>query len=136
MADEIHEVHETVTAEPRVEPVAAAPVTPVTRTTAVREHTRAKAGFKIELLVYYLTGIVIALLAFRFVLSLLGANRDNAFAQLIYGLTAPMLAPFFGLFGHTFQYGVAQFEIETIVAMVVYGLVGWGIAKLIRIARA
>lgn len=133
MAEEIREVHETVAEEP-IAAVSSRPPVIATRTTTESVKS-AKPGFKAELLVYYLTGIVLVLLAFRFGLSLLGANRGNAFAALVYGLTAPLVAPFFGLFGHEFQYGVSKFEIETLVAMAVYGLVGWGIAKLIRISR-
>lgn len=88
-----------------------------------------------ERVIYYIMGVLLALLAFRFVLSLLGANRDNGFANLIYSLSYPFVAPFFGLFGYDVQYGVARFEIETLVAMAVYALLAYGIAKLVRIAR-
>lgn len=88
-----------------------------------------------ERVVYYILGILMAVLAFRFVLSLLGANRDNVFAGLIYGISYPFVAPFFGLFGYRVQYGVSRFEIETLVAMAVYALLAYGIVKLIRIAR-
>ncbi len=88
-----------------------------------------------ERVIYYLVGLLMALLAFRFVLSLLGANRENAFANIIYSITYPFAAPFFGLFGYKVQYGVSRFEIETLVAMAVYALIGYAIAKLIRIAR-
>lgn len=81
-------------------------------------------------------GIIIALLAIRVVLSLLGANRGNAFAELIYGITYPLVNPFFGLFGYEFEYGVARLEIETLVAILVYGLIGWGISKLFTLNRA
>lgn len=95
-----------------------------------------KSTIKAEMFVYYILGLLEAILAFRFVLSLLGANRDNAFAQFIYSISAPFVAPFFGLFGYEFEYGVSRFEIETLVAMAVYALVAWGIAQLLRIARA
>jgi len=85
--------------------------------------------------VWFITGVLMTLLAFRFVLSLLGANRGNAFADLIYGFTYPFVAPFFGLFGYQVRYGVSRFEVETLVAMAVYALVGYGIARLLTINR-
>lgn len=85
--------------------------------------------------IWYITGILLALLAFRFVLSLLGANRGNPFADFIYSVTYPFVAPFFGLFGYSVRYGVARFEIETLVAMAVYALVAYAIVKLIDIGR-
>jgi hypothetical protein len=88
-----------------------------------------------ERIVYYIAGVLLAILAFRFVLSLLGANRNNGFADFIYSFSYPFVAPFFGLFGYEFEYGVSRFEIETLVAMAVYALIAYAIAKMIRIAR-
>lgn len=86
-------------------------------------------------IISFITGLILALLAMRFVLSLLGAKQTNAFADLIYSVTYPLVAPFFGLFGYTMQYGVARFELETLVAMVVYALMGYGLTKLVTIGR-
>ncbi len=85
--------------------------------------------------VWFITGLIITLLAFRFVLSLLGANRANAFADLVYSVTYPFVAPFLGLFGYQVRYGVSRFEIEALVAMAVYALLGYGIARLLTINR-
>src|SRR5688572_8787904 len=46
----------------------------------------------------YLVGALVVLLGLRFVLRLAGANPDNAFAQVIYGLSDPFIAPFSTLF--------------------------------------
>lgn len=97
---------------------------------------QAGVGTKVEMIVYYLFGLLEALLALRFALSLLGANQSNGFAQFVYNLTYPFVAPFFGLFGYTFQYGVARVEVETLTAMAVYALVGYAIGRLLRIGRA
>jgi uncharacterized protein YggT (Ycf19 family) len=89
----------------------------------------------VERVILWVTGLILALLGIRVVLSLLGANQVNPFASLIYGLTAPLVAPFFGLFGYTMQYGVVRFEIETLVAMLVYALIGYGLARLAGLGR-
>jgi len=47
-----------------------------------------------------------------------------------------LVAPFFGLFGYTFQYGVARVEIETLVAIVVYSLIGYGIGRLLAVGHS
>jgi len=80
--------------------------------------------------VWLVFGIVEGLLAIRFTLALLGANRNVDFAQLIFGATAPMIAPFVGLFG-TPAAGGSLLELYTLVAMVVYLLVGWVVAKIV-----
>lgn len=84
-------------------------------------------------IVWFIAGVIITLLAFRFFLVLLGANSGSGFAQFIYSLSYPFAAPFFGLFGYDLQYGVARLELSTLVAMAVYALVAFGIAQLVTI---
>jgi cation transport ATPase len=86
--------------------------------------------------VWYLAGILLVLLGFRFVLSLLGANTTNSFADMIYSASLPFVAPFFSLFSYQQSYGVSHLEIYTLVAMAVYALVAWGIEKLVNLNRA
>ncbi|MFL5732903.1 MAG: hypothetical protein ACJ78Q_06845 [Chloroflexia bacterium] len=84
--------------------------------------------------VWFVVGVMAALIAIRFVLLLTGANESAGFAQLIYGLTGWMVAPFAGLFGANITYpgaaGTGIFEPGSLVAIIVYVLVGWGITKL------
>jgi len=80
-------------------------------------------------------GVVMSLLAIRFLLSLLGANRENAFASFIYNITYPFTAPFFGLFNYTPQYGAVRFEFETLVAIAFWGFLTWLIVRLITIGE-
>lgn len=88
-----------------------------------------------ERVVYLIGGIIVGLLAIRFLLSLLGANRNNAFADFIYDVSQPFVAPFFGLFNYTPQYGVSRFEFETLVAIIVWGLLTVLVAKIVTIGR-
>lgn len=96
---------------------------------------REDAGFKAEQAVYWLAGIIELLLLIRIILSLLGANRSNVFAQFIYTITYPFVAPFYGLFNSNFQYGIARFEFEAIIAMAVVALLAWVVGWLIAIVR-
>lgn len=86
-------------------------------------------------IIWYIGGVISILLAFRFVLALLGANPASAFAHFIYNVTTPLVSPFFGLFGYTPTYGVSRLEVFTLVAIAVYALVAWGLVKLVTIAR-
>src|SRR4051794_22569956 len=54
---------------------------------------------KLREAIYLLFGIIEGLIAIRFVLRALGAQPASTFAALVYGVTAPMTAPFVGLFG-------------------------------------
>ena len=91
-------------------------------------HRRATAD-KLTQAIYLIFGIIEVLIAIRLVLKLLGANPEAGFASLIYRITAPLVAPFVGLFGSPQLNGMVL-ELEAIVAIIVYGLVAWGLAKL------
>lgn len=86
-------------------------------------------------IIWFIADAILILLAFRFVLALLGANPANDFANFIYNVSHPFVAPFFGLFSYTQQYGVSRFEIYTLVAMLVYLVIAWGLSRLIDLGR-
>ncbi len=103
-------------------------------TRAVSHDSRDQQVSKAAQVVWFIVGIIIAFLALRFVLALLGANLANGFASFIYTLSDPFVAPFRGLLQvGEFQAGVSRFELETIIAILVYALVGWGIASAVRL---
>lgn len=86
-------------------------------------------------IVSLIAGILMAILGMRFVLSLLGANKGNAFADFIYSVSHPFVAPFFGLFNYEPQFGVVRFEFETLIAMAFWGFVAWVIIQVVNITK-
>lgn len=84
--------------------------------------------------VWFVIGVINALIAIRFILLLLGANHDAGFVDFIYSITNILIAPFIGIFG-TPTYGKSVFEIASLLAIIIYSLIGWGIAKLISLAN-
>jgi hypothetical protein len=86
--------------------------------------------------VWYILGLVEVLLAFRFVLRLLGANPEAGFTALIYGVTYPFAAPFLAVFSNTRVVPGSVFEWTTLLAMVVYWLLALGIIKMFLMGRA
>ena len=72
-----------------------------------------------------LLGALEILLGLRFFLRLTGANTENQFAQFIYNLSDPFVAPFATLFiSPTRADGPFIFDVNTLTAMVIYGLLG------------
>lgn len=104
-------------------------------TVVATDNTSPSGATIFERIVYILGGILLTLLGIRVLLSLLGANRENAFADFIYGTTHPFVQPFFGLFNYEIEYGQARFEIETIVAIAFYALVFWLLGRLAGLGR-
>jgi hypothetical protein len=110
----------------------AAPAAAVDRTAATAYDPyagRRQASYRLVQAIYLVFGIIEALIAIRLVLRLLGANAQAGFAQLIYGLTAPFIAPFVGLFGNP-SAGGSVLELHSVVALIVYALLAWGVAKV------
>jgi YggT family protein len=82
-------------------------------------------------IVYFLFGALQLLLAIRVVLRLLGTNSDNNFANIIYGLSEPLVALFASLLKNPMLSSTAALEVTTIFAMIVYAIAAWLIARLI-----
>jgi YggT family protein len=81
---------------------------------------------------WFLIGLLEAVLALRFVLSLLGANERNEFASAVYGLTGVFVGPFRTLFP-TPASGGSSLELYTLVAMLVFLVAWWAVVKLIGV---
>jgi hypothetical protein len=91
------------------------------------------AAWRIGQLVYLIFGVMIALIAIRFVLLLLGANPNAGFTNFVYDVTGPLVAPFEGIFGAP-DVETGVFDPASLVAIVVYSLIAWVIAKVIDIS--
>jgi uncharacterized protein YggT (Ycf19 family) len=85
-------------------------------------------------LVYIVFGIVEALILIRFVLKLLAANPNAGFSSFMYGITAPLVAPFQGVFPTPASNG-SILELASLLAIVVYALIAWAIVRLIELAQ-
>lgn len=85
--------------------------------------------------VWYIAGVIIGLLALRVLLFLFGANQGAAFVDFIYSITWIFAAPFYGIFPQP-EYGMSVLDTASIVAIVVYALVAWAIARLFTLNSA
>jgi YggT family protein len=86
-------------------------------------------AYRVVQLVYLVFGLIEGLIVIRFVLKALGANPSAGFAQFIYGITGPLVAPFYGLFGNPAAQG-SVLEVHSIVALIVYALLAWVVVRL------
>lgn len=86
--------------------------------------------------VYFIVGLVAIIIALRVVLKLLAANPDSGFARFIDGVSGPLVAPFQGIFGTPGAGNGAVFEFSSILAIAIYALIGWLIARLLQLALA
>lgn len=87
-------------------------------------------------IIYFLFGAVEVLLIFRLFFKLAGAGTASGFVSFIYSLTQIFIIPFTGIFPQATAQGVvttAVLEPATIVAIVVYPILAWGILQLVAI---
>jgi len=85
-------------------------------------------------IVWYLLGLLETLLAFRFVLKFLDANSSAGFSRFIYTITYPFATPFLNVFRSTIVQD-SVFEWTTLLAMLVYALIAWGIVKIFFMSK-
>ncbi len=123
-APRVTEVRNSVTPRADVERVEAVAYDPF--------EGRRIAAYRLTQLVYWIFGLIEGVIAIRFVLKALGANPSAGFAQFIYGITAPLVAPFNALFANPSS-GASVLELNSLIALIVYGLLAWLIGKLIWI---
>lgn len=82
--------------------------------------------------IWFLTGLLIVGLVFRFIMKATGANTGSSFVRFIYNSTAAFVAPFRGIFTDSAS-GNNVLEISTIVAIVVWALVAFFVTWLLGI---
>ncbi len=95
---------------------------------------RTKPLYRGTQVVWYILGILELLLAFRFVLKLLGANPNAGFTDFIYSVTYLFAAPFLNVFKVAKVEG-SILEWTTLLAMLVYAIIAWGIIKLFVMSK-
>ena len=86
--------------------------------------------------IYFILGVIEVFLLFRFILKLLGANPISGFVNFVYSVSGFFSAPFKAIFSSTTTNGSVTkgvFEPATLVAIVVYVVVAWGIVKLVHL---
>ena len=112
-------------------PASSTAVTHVTHgDTVMQRHLRL---LRMTQAIYFVFGVLEVLLGIRFLLKLLGANPQAPFSALIYGITEPFIALFRNIFPRA-DSGVGVLEPESVIAFVVFALLGWGIGQILWLA--
>lgn len=97
---------------------------------------RANMRYWITRVVYFVLGVLEVIMALRFVFRLLGANQDSVFVTLLYNLSHVFVYPFNGIFNDQSIGRTSVFEVSTLIAMLIYALIAWGLVALGRVVFA
>ena len=118
------------TINPRAAP--ATPGQPVRQEHHARSTTVRGYDPRIERVIWFVAAAVCSLIAIRFLMKLLGAALQSDFVRFVYGITGPFVGPFHGIFPATGS-GNNVLEPDSLIAMAIYLLIGWGLVALFRI---
>jgi hypothetical protein len=83
-------------------------------------------------ILYFIVGLIEVLLLLRFLFRLLGAG-NTGFVNMIYNFTSPLIIPLDGIFNDQSLSRMNVLEVSTLLAMVVWALIGWGLVKLLYV---
>ena len=90
------------------------------------------ATFKVTQVVWLLLGLLETVIGLRVIFKLIAVNGANSFAALLYNVTNLFVAPFTSLVKAPASGGMVL-EISSIIAMVVYLLIAWGLERIIYV---
>ena len=96
---------------------------------------RANIRYWITRTTYFVLGVLEVILLLRFLFRLLGANQSSSFVVFLYDLSHVFVVPFYGIFNDP-TFGNSVLEITTLIAMLIYALLAWGIVSLGRLIFA
>jgi len=99
-----------------------------------RTYQAKKVIFRSYQVIWYILGVIEVLLAFRVVLKLLGASTLSGFTNFIYAISRPFALPFFGILRTTASSDLV-FEWSTLIGMVVYVIIAYGLVELFQLVK-
>jgi uncharacterized protein YggT (Ycf19 family) len=82
-------------------------------------------------IIYFVMGVLEVLLALRFLFRVINAETTNGLVNFVYNFTAPFVAPFNGIFNDQSLQRGSLIEISTLLAMVLYSILTYGIIQLL-----
>ncbi|MGH7862582.1 MAG: hypothetical protein ACREOS_10130 [Candidatus Dormibacteraceae bacterium] len=100
---------------------------------SARREAKLRRRFTIGKLIdywWYLIAVLEVFLAARFFFELTGANQAAGFVRFVYGISEPFVWPFNAIFAVP-RHAQYVFDPNVIIAMIVYVLIGAGVARLL-----
>lgn len=98
-----------------------------------RNRQRANIRYAATTLIYFLLGVLEVIMGLRWLFRLLGANTDNSFISFLYSLSHIFVAPFNNIFNDQALGRQGVFEFSTLIAMLIYALIAWGLVTLVNL---
>ena len=84
----------------------------------------------ISALISMVFGIIITLVALRFIFGFFNISVLSGFISWVYNVTDPLVWPFFSVLGREVPVLAGSFELATLLALIVYGFIGGLLIRL------
>jgi len=88
--------------------------------------------YKSTQIIWFVFGLIEAILGLRFIFKLIAVNPENPFASLLYAVSDMLLTPFTNLASAPSAGGMVL-EISTLLAMLIYAMFGWALERIIYV---
>ena len=98
-------------------------------------HVNQEILHRVTGLIQWGVGVLNSLICLRYLLKLMGANPSNPIAQFAYSTTQPVLTSFEDLIA-TVEFGGTILEFHALIAIALYGMLGWMTVQALRIMFA
>ncbi|HEY7122414.1 MAG TPA: YggT family protein [Ktedonobacterales bacterium] len=82
----------------------------------------------------FIFSVIEVMLILRFFLKVFGADPNNPFGTLLYGLTGLLMSPFGSLLP-TPTFGKSALELTTLLALVIYPILGWIVWRTVQLMQ-
>ncbi len=87
---------------------------------------------RIASVVWFITFVILSIILLRFVMLLINANQENPFVSWIYSTSEFFVRPFLGITSDP-SFNGAVFEVNSLIAMLIYMLIIYGILQLVKV---
>jgi hypothetical protein len=86
-----------------------------------------------EKVIYFMVAALEVLLTMRLIFRLMGADAGNGLVNFVYNLSKPFVITFNGIFSDQEIGKSSVFEFSTLIAIIMYALLAWGVVALIYV---
>ncbi len=118
----------------RMDPHPPIPAAAVQQHKARKSSARKSTIYRVHQIIWYVLWIVEAIILTRILLKLLGASMESSFVRFIYELSAPLVAPYIGMFPDS-VIEKTIIEWSAITAALVYGIITLAATNLIKLVK-
>lgn len=87
---------------------------------------------RITSVVWFITFVILSIILLRFIMLIINANEENGFVSWVYGTSEFFVRPFLGITNDP-SFNGAVFEVNSLIAMLIYILIIYGILQLVKV---